>query len=116
MARRRAPVLLAGLTPLLVAGGLACGGGSALDLLPTPSPAATDDTQPVNQVPIGTATVAATNTPEGGQQEYTVQPGDTLGGIAAQFGVTVDAIAQLNQIEDVHLIVPGETLMIPAPE
>ena len=45
-----------------------------------------------------------------------MQPGDTLGGIAAQFGVTVDAIAQLNQIEDVHLIVPGETLMIPAPE
>jgi LysM repeat protein len=48
-----------------------------------------------------------------GRQEYTVQAGDTLGAIAAQFGVTVDAIVQANQLANPDIITPGDTLIIP---
>lgn len=44
---------------------------------------------------------------------YTVQPGDTLGIIAARFGVTVDALAAANGILDVNLIDVGQVLAIP---
>jgi LysM repeat protein len=67
-----------------------------------------------------TATTAAapTATPAaaGGEQQYVVQAGDSLGAIAAQFGVTIDAIVQANSITDPNLIIPGETLIIPAPQ
>ncbi|MCA9994054.1 MAG: LysM peptidoglycan-binding domain-containing protein, partial [Anaerolineales bacterium] len=42
-----------------------------------------------------------------------VQSGDTLAGIAAQFGVTVEALAEANNIENVDLIDVGQTLIIP---
>jgi LysM repeat protein len=74
--------------------------------------------QPTQALPAGpSATATPSETPSGatgGQQEYTVQAGDTLGAIAAQFGVTIDAIVQANSIADPNLIVPGETLIIPA--
>jgi putative chitinase len=44
---------------------------------------------------------------------YTVQPGDTLSGIAWRFGTTVWAIAQLNGIWNPHLIYVGQTLHLP---
>jgi nucleoid-associated protein YgaU len=46
---------------------------------------------------------------------YTIQAGDTLSGIAAEFGVTVDAIAEANDIEDPSLIRVGQVLVIPSP-
>jgi len=46
---------------------------------------------------------------------YTIQAGDTLSGIAAEFGVTVDAIAEANDIEDPSLIRVGQVLVIPGP-
>lgn len=45
--------------------------------------------------------------------EYIVQPGDTLTHIAQQFGTTVDAIVQANDIADPNLIVIGQVLEIP---
>lgn len=45
--------------------------------------------------------------------EYIVQPGDTLTHIAQQFGTTVDAIVQANEISDPNLIVVGQVLEIP---
>jgi LysM repeat protein len=44
---------------------------------------------------------------------YTVQPGDTLAGIADQFGTTVDAIAALNGINPDDPLIPGTVLAIP---
>jgi murein DD-endopeptidase MepM/ murein hydrolase activator NlpD len=44
---------------------------------------------------------------------YTVQPGDTLSGIARQTGAGIDAIARTNAIEPPYLIQPGRTLDIP---
>jgi LysM repeat protein len=47
------------------------------------------------------------------QQTYTVQPGDTLSGIAARFGTTVNTLVQLNGIKDPNLIYSGQILKLP---
>jgi len=52
------------------------------------------------------ATAAATT--------YTVQPGDTLSAIAAQYGSSVAAIAAANGIADPNLIFAGQVLTIPS--
>ena len=44
---------------------------------------------------------------------YKIGPGDTLIGIADRFGVTVEEIVALNQIENPSLISIGEELLIP---
>lgn len=45
---------------------------------------------------------------------YIVQPGDTLAGIAALYGTTVEAICALNELSDCGLIYPGDELQIPS--
>jgi len=49
-----------------------------------------------------------------GYIHYTVQPGDTLSGIAYQFGIDPDEIRRLNGITDEDFIVVGQELLIPA--
>lgn len=44
---------------------------------------------------------------------YTVQEGDTLFVIALNYGVTLEAIAAANQIDNPELIHPGQVLVIP---
>ena len=44
---------------------------------------------------------------------YSVQPGDTLSGIAQSFGVTVDNLIATNGVGDPSLIQPGSHLTIP---
>jgi murein DD-endopeptidase MepM/ murein hydrolase activator NlpD len=46
---------------------------------------------------------------------YVVQPGDTLYGIAQQFGITVDILVAANNIDDPTQIVIGQKLTIPPP-
>jgi LysM repeat protein len=41
---------------------------------------------------------------------YRVQPGDTLSGIAQAFGLTVDGLAQTNQLDPSRPIQPGQVL------
>ena len=48
-------------------------------------------------------------------QQYVVQRGDTLGAIARRFGVTIAALAALNNIPNPNLIVTGRVLAIPGP-
>jgi len=64
------------------------------------------------------STLEATSTPEPTPPPiavitYTVQAGDTLGKIAAEFGVTVEEIIEANDIEDPSLINVGQVLVIP---
>ncbi len=54
---------------------------------------------------------ASAAAPSGGQT-YTVQPGDTLSGIAGQFGTTVDAIVSANGLSNPNAIWPGQVLTI----
>ncbi|MFQ5398544.1 MAG: LysM peptidoglycan-binding domain-containing protein [Anaerolineae bacterium] len=53
-------------------------------------------------------------TPPVATTTYVVQRGDTLSGIARRFGVTIAAVAQANHITNVHYIIAGQTLIIPA--
>lgn len=50
---------------------------------------------------------------EGSVVTYVVKPGDTLGKIAKQFGVSVDDIATRNGIVDTSVISVGQVLYIP---
>lgn len=65
-----------------------------------------------------TATTTLTFTPSATaiatQVVYIVQNGDTLGGIALRFGVTVEAIQAINNL-DTTLIYVGQVLQIPKP-
>lgn len=49
----------------------------------------------------------------GGARGHTIQPGETLFGIAGRYGTSVDAIAQANGIADPNFIVAGRQLLIP---
>lgn len=46
---------------------------------------------------------------------YRVRAGDTLGGIAERFGVTVRTLARANRIVNINLIRVGQLLVIPRP-
>ena len=59
-----------------------------------------------------TAASAATTTPVEGSS-YTVQPGDTLSGIAAKTGVSIDDIITANNLSDSNVISVGQELIIP---
>ncbi len=48
-------------------------------------------------------------------RRHRVQRGETLGHIARQYGSSVNDIARLNKLGDVHLIRPGDQLLIPMP-
>lgn len=47
---------------------------------------------------------------------YVVKRGDQLGRIATSFGVTLQAIEAANGITNPNLIIPGQKLVIPAPD
>ncbi|SEA06318.1 LysM domain-containing protein [Eubacterium aggregans] len=48
----------------------------------------------------------------GSGQTYTIQSGDTLGGIAGMFGTSVGHLAELNGIENPDVIYAGDTIRI----
>lgn len=68
---------------------------------PEPPPATPATTQPQRQI--------------AAQLVYEIQPGDTLFSIARQFGVTLDELVQINNIQDPDLISAGQELVIPPP-
>ena len=122
-----------------VAGGAlllaACGGGGTATVAPTAS------TAPVLASPVRAVTPIATGVPSGvpsgapvatvaptvpapvatattapaSQQRYVIQSGDTLNGIAAQFGVTTQQLIDANSLQNPDVILPGQELIIPAP-
>lgn len=68
------------------------------------------DPKPAAPVPIPPAAA-----PEANTGMYIVKAGDTLNAIALKYGVTVDAIAKLNNIQSPNVIAIGQALKIPAP-
>jgi LysM repeat protein len=60
-----------------------------------------------------TTAPAATSSSSGSQKTYTVQAGDNLAGIAAKFGVTIQALQQTNNLSNPDQIYTGQILKIP---
>ncbi len=54
--------------------------------------------------------------PDVNKHTYRIEPGDTLGAIAAKFNTTVEEICELNNIEDPNMIYAGQMLKIPYDE
>ncbi|HYO30406.1 MAG TPA: LysM peptidoglycan-binding domain-containing protein, partial [Thermomicrobiales bacterium] len=50
------------------------------------------------------------------QARYVVQPGDTLGGVAAEFGVAAEAILASSAVANAPELTPSEILVIPTPD
>lgn len=69
--------------------------------------------------PVATATLAApvatATKPAASGKKYVVQSGDTLSGIAEEFGVTIQQIIDANSLQNPDLLLPGQELVIPAP-
>ena len=63
---------------------------------------------PTTQAP--TTTVMTNVNPE----MHVVQAGDTLSVIAETYGITTEALAEANNLDDVNTIKPGQELIIPA--
>ncbi|MBC2778161.1 M23 family metallopeptidase [Parasphingopyxis marina] len=80
---------------------------------PPPSPSPPASVQPTAQEPVWRAQSVFANADTVQATRYTVQPGDTLSGIARQTGAGVDAIARANALPPPYLIRPGQTLDIP---
>lgn len=78
---------------------------TATSLPPTATPV------PPTSTPTATPTLPPTPTPI----IYVVQTGDTLGAIAAKYGVSTQAIMDANGLTDPRLIRAGSRLIIPAP-
>tara|TARA_B100001057_G_scaffold391930_1_gene400330 strand:- start:242 stop:1819 length:1578 start_codon:yes stop_codon:yes gene_type:complete len=49
-------------------------------------------------------------------KEYTIKRGDTLSQIAEKEGVSVADLAKVNKLDNVDLIIEGETIVIPKPQ
>ena len=74
-------------------------------LMPTPL---------ITEEAASTAPAAASPTPPPAPLLYTVQAGDTLGGIAQTYGVSVGDLMAANGLADPNVLSVGQTLIIPA--
>lgn len=105
----------AGDTPMLIPTAVVGGEetDSGIDLPPTWTPIAAGSGGGAPSDGATAETPAAPAPPAGHQETYTVQAGDTLAEIAARFGVTIQALVQANNIENVDYIEVGQVLVIP---
>ena len=100
------------LTAMSLAGLLMIGGCTRDKPLPTPTP-----TLPGEAV-LATPSPSATPPPEiapivSEVTYHTVQAGDTVWGIAEQYGVTLEALIAANELSDPNSLQPGDRLVIP---
>ena len=130
--QKTGPYILGGLAILLVVVGIVLlvvylvGGGGGLQLAflntSTPTPTETPTPTPVTPTATFTMTPTVTNTPTAtatstpsGPVEYEVQELDNCTTIAEEFGVDVEILLVLNNLDSRCLIYPGDTILIPAP-
>jgi LysM repeat protein len=85
----------------------------------TPTPAATPTSTPLSSPTAAVRPSASASAEPSGPTpsplSYVVRRGDRLQDIADQFGVTVDAIVELNNLDNPDHIEAGQVLLIPVP-
>jgi LysM repeat protein len=104
------PTARASITPAASLEAVAGAPSTAPDLL-TPVPA-TPQPAPATPVP-ATPQPAPPSQAAPAPRTYVVQPGDTLHGIALQFGTTIAVLQLANDLADTDVIVIGQVLVIP---
>ena len=88
---------------------------------PTPTRAALSVTLPPTHDPNSPMTTPTADSPHAlptlrqNAESYTVQTGDTLGGIAQKYSISIGALEQANGISDPNLISVGQMLNVPQP-
>ncbi len=80
--------------------------------VPTPTPTLDSLSRVASAVPTFTATVPPSPTPV----TYTVQPGDTLGAIASNLGVSTEELMAANGMNDPDTLAVGQVLIVPQVE
>ena len=78
------------------------------DITPVASPT------PVPPTPTGATGGGGGPVTTGATANYTIKPGDTLSGIALQYGITTDDLVKLNNIADPNAIQAGQVIKVPA--
>jgi LysM repeat protein len=75
------------------------------------SASVTQATEPGESPPV-TIDTGGEEVPEGEEQFYRIRPGDTLEGIAGEFGTTVDVLLELNPDIDPLALEPGTRIRV----
>src|SRR3989338_3223314 len=83
-------------------------GGPSSDETYPPLPTVQDSALVASRNPAGTLS----NSSSGQILVYTVQPGDTPGGIAKNFGISLNTLIWANNIRNANLIKVGDDLLI----
>src|SRR6476620_10016039 len=84
--------------------------GAALLLSGCSGASGSDDQVRLVITPVATPTLTPIPPPTPAPTTYTVRPGDTLSGIAALFGVSVDDIVRVNSMADPNVLSEGQVL------
>jgi polysaccharide biosynthesis protein PslG len=66
------------------------------------------------QIPGVSATTVPTTAPSIATTDYTIQRGDSLNALAAQFNTTVDVLLTLNNLSDPNRIFVGQVIQVPS--
>ena len=74
---------------------------------------ATGDAVPTAAEPAASAVLGPTSAAPSGPTIHVVKQGETLIGIASQYGVPLDLIVAANHLKNTHIIVPGQQIIIP---
>ena len=126
LAMPRPPLLPTAPTPMLTAAPPTATASGPAAIVPTASPVVTATATTVaTSTPLGAASATPSSTPTtapptatrsptpSGPAVYIVKAGDTLLEIAERFGVTTEAILQINDLVDPDNLTEGQALTIP---
>lgn len=78
---------------------------------PVASGDTTTTTLPAQSAPSTGSTAPTTAAPQ--PSSYVIQPGDSLGAIAAAFGISQEVLIEFNNLADPNRIAAGQQLLIP---
>lgn len=89
---------------------LRCGVVASLLLIVLASNACGQPAEPLARMAVSASSPGATPTPT--PQFHEVQPGESLWTIAQRYGIDVNTLAEVNELENPDLVQPGQELLI----